>query len=764
MNSLLVLNSHTMRVYQHFVVLLLSTFFVVFTAQQVSAQEVYVPLIAGENAPDINSYIIYSKAVEGKLNPNGLPKDQIEFEKVETNTIHFGITDQEVILYFKVRNIGSIQGEWILATGRKSIKNFKLYVVEQDKHELRIDSNDIRALNSNILKFFNISHPFELQPSQERTFAISFVPQKSFHLPLKIQTAETFTQRLMWHNIIVFGAFSGILVLVIVNASFFILTGNKSFTWLGLSQLFFGLQALQTSGHLTYWFYVLNNDHVYNQSFNSLIGAFVKMMYVVFVVLFTKSFIRTKENYPIFNKLLVVIALMGVLLCGIQAFDFLLDRPLNFYVFSSIWILVFVTVLMLPIVAIRATIDINKNYWPLIVAWSGLVLFVFYGVSVTLNFIPSLPAISNLVGPVGLFETFFGTLALALHVNEINRDKILVQGSLTEALALNLKKSEAARKHAEDRVIALSIINEQSSLLHASGHDSKQVITALNAAIHMLENEGRQTNQTQLKDIIESSSNYLKQIVSTTISAAHSTIVDASFIALSRFSANDIFSPLEMLYKKQIRKKGLMFSSVYSDEDYLITDIAILSRAISNFISNSIKFTDIGEIEIRGFKNNGRYEIQISDTGIGLSQDALNQLNTNGESRFRGQGAHIGTGTGFRFSKQLIEGLGGSVKVENAATNGAMIVITLPYFEEYTLCTLHDLQALLPDYYIHDLDLQRDIEKPNKAIRMSSIAVTYDESPITRERLSEKNRYLLYKPLTIEMCLCIKGMQSLDHP
>src|SRR3546814_3170961 len=78
----------------------------------------------------------------------------------------------------------------------------------------------------------------------------------------------------------------------------------------------------------------------------------------------------------------------------------------------------------------------------------------------------------------------------------------------------------------------------------SSGHDSRQVILALNSAVEVLKRQNRPGADDQLVEMLESSAEYLNEIVSTTISGANIAASDSGFVALSSFRAEALVEPL----------------------------------------------------------------------------------------------------------------------------------------------------------------------------------------------------------------------------
>ncbi len=102
-------------------------------------------------------------------------------------------------------------------------------------------------------------------------------------------------------------------------------------------------------------------------------------------------------------------------------------------------------------------------------------------------------------------------------------------------------------------------------------------------------------------------------------------------------------------------------------------------QALTNLVSNSIKYTKAGNISISLEERRDRVELRVKDTGMGISAENQKNLfapffrieNTQTEGT-------IGTGLGMWITKQLIELMKGSIAVESIRGVGTHIVVTLP--------------------------------------------------------------------------------------
>lgn len=121
--------------------------------------------------------------------------------------------------------------------------------------------------------------------------------------------------------------------------------------------------------------------------------------------------------------------------------------------------------------------------------------------------------------------------------------------------------------------------------------------------------------------------------------------------------------------------------------DWVLGDGLRLRQVLLNLLSNSVKFSQHGEVVLRVQRLPaspqqplGEYlELAVSDSGIGMSAQQIDQLFLpfqQGEStttrRFGG------TGLGLSITKRLVEAMGGDIRVESVPGQGSCFTVRLP--------------------------------------------------------------------------------------
>ena len=108
------------------------------------------------------------------------------------------------------------------------------------------------------------------------------------------------------------------------------------------------------------------------------------------------------------------------------------------------------------------------------------------------------------------------------------------------------------------------------------------------------------------------------------------------------------------------------------------SDRSRVSVLIKNIIGNSIKYRrkDIASfVKFKLTRSGGKVQIAISDNGEGIDQKHLDQVFT---MFFRGTTSSIGTGLGLYICKEIVNKLGGELRVDSTLGEGTTMTIILP--------------------------------------------------------------------------------------
>ena len=120
-------------------------------------------------------------------------------------------------------------------------------------------------------------------------------------------------------------------------------------------------------------------------------------------------------------------------------------------------------------------------------------------------------------------------------------------------------------------------------------------------------------------------------------------------------------------------------TEIATDIPPLKTDRDKLKQSVINLLSNAVKFTEKGEVRVAAWRDNGALKLTVSDTGIGMNQEALRYIfDEFRQADMSSTRRYGGTGLGLAIVKKFINLMGGDIVVESEEGKGSTFTITIP--------------------------------------------------------------------------------------
>jgi signal transduction histidine kinase len=151
-------------------------------------------------------------------------------------------------------------------------------------------------------------------------------------------------------------------------------------------------------------------------------------------------------------------------------------------------------------------------------------------------------------------------------------------------------------------------------------------------------------------------------------------------LALSEYSVQDVIEVVCASLQSLAAEKGLKFSAGAQPEIPLAYgDGKRVTQCLLNLAGNALKFTKQGQVEIWVEQMDGLLRYRVSDTGIGIPPDQLEQV----FGEFRQVDAAItrefgGTGLGLSITKKFVQLHGGRIWVESDLGKGSRFFFEIP--------------------------------------------------------------------------------------
>jgi signal transduction histidine kinase/CheY-like chemotaxis protein len=230
-----------------------------------------------------------------------------------------------------------------------------------------------------------------------------------------------------------------------------------------------------------------------------------------------------------------------------------------------------------------------------------------------------------------------------------------------------------------------------------ASHELRTPVNGILGLAEMLEETASEQQKGYLKALMQVATQ-LKTIVNDLLDLSKLEEKKITFEYVP-FNLGEIFNNIALAFKSLADKKEikLLFSIDDKIPSYLLGDITRISQIIYNLVSNSLKFTEKGEVKVKATleeittQDSFRIKFVVQDTGIGITSDKLAYIfepyaqESNETYRLYG-----GTGLGLTIVKQLIEAMGGQIFVESKANQGTSFYFELVFEQSKPISALQD--------------------------------------------------------------------------
>ena len=151
-------------------------------------------------------------------------------------------------------------------------------------------------------------------------------------------------------------------------------------------------------------------------------------------------------------------------------------------------------------------------------------------------------------------------------------------------------------------------------------------------------------------------------------------------LRLSPIWLHDSLRPVIEKTSVELQEKGVEFNLDLAENDLMVlSNLNRLSQIMHNLLSNAVKFTHQGSVTLRTHRIEKHVILEISDTGIGISQDYLQQLFTPFVQEDMGLNRKFeGAGLGLALVKLLLDLMQGRIEVDSEKGKGSTFRIFLP--------------------------------------------------------------------------------------
>jgi two-component system sensor histidine kinase/response regulator len=224
----------------------------------------------------------------------------------------------------------------------------------------------------------------------------------------------------------------------------------------------------------------------------------------------------------------------------------------------------------------------------------------------------------------------------------------------------------------------------KSSFMARMSHEIRTPLNAITGMSYLLKKTEISLTQSMYIDRITQAANNMLSIINDILDFSK---IEAGKVELeiTSFSMDQVIQDVVNIISYKIEEQGIGFrlSKDPLVPNWFFGDSKRIQQVLLNVLNNAAKFTTAGEVslDVRLMaKENDKYHISftIKDTGIGMSEEQVNRLFTpfeQGDSSINRRFG--GSGLGLSIVKNLLDMMGGEIKVFSTPGEGSTFIIHL---------------------------------------------------------------------------------------
>ena len=272
------------------------------------------------------------------------------------------------------------------------------------------------------------------------------------------------------------------------------------------------------------------------------------------------------------------------------------------------------------------------------------------------------------------------------NVNQVFLESILLRFDNLELVTRLTQEKDAAEK----ANIA------KSKFLAAASHDLRQPLHALSLLAGALAERIQYEEVKGIVDKIRAAVAALENLFNALLDISK---LDSGVLkpCIEDFQLQPLFDRMENDYRPEAEQKGLTFDVDDCGELVVRSDTILLERIVRNFVSNAIRYTNEGSVNLAAHPIDGQIAIKVTDTGLGIPEekqriifDEYVQLDNPERDRDKG------LGLGLAIVSRIAHLLGHELHLESTEGGGSEFRVDIPLGENAKLA--QPSVAMVPEF------------------------------------------------------------------
>ena len=221
----------------------------------------------------------------------------------------------------------------------------------------------------------------------------------------------------------------------------------------------------------------------------------------------------------------------------------------------------------------------------------------------------------------------------------------------------------------------------KTQFMSTVSHELRTPLYGVIGMTEIIENEHAELKDSKYINSLKFSAKYLLSLINDVLSLSKIESENIELIYENINFKNEIETIVNSMEVIATQYQNVITTDIETNvPQFIKTDKTRLSQIIINLLSNALKFTKLGTVNIHIYsKNNSVLNFEITDSGIGIPQkyidkvfDKFVQVERNSDEQFQG------TGLGLAIVKRFIDAFEGTIHIESELNKGTKITFSIP--------------------------------------------------------------------------------------
>ena len=217
----------------------------------------------------------------------------------------------------------------------------------------------------------------------------------------------------------------------------------------------------------------------------------------------------------------------------------------------------------------------------------------------------------------------------------------------------------------------------RTAVLSAVGHDLRLPLAAATAAVSGLRSEWSKLSDQDRADLLETADEALSQLANLVTDLLDVSRLQSGVLGVSVMPVDPAEVIMPALDELSLGPADVEID-LGSDVPEMVADPALLQRVVVNLLSNALRYEPAGSrVRLAESSFANQVEIRVIDHGPGIPEDRRDDVMVPFQ-RLGDTDSSVGLGLGLALSKGFVEGMDGTLALEDTPGGGLTMVISLP--------------------------------------------------------------------------------------